>query len=788
MVGNRLYFDSNNALWTSDGTAAGTLKLANLYVYNQLDRGGFVDLNGIAVFAASQSGVWRSDGTPAGTTQITPIATGSVTQLGDHVYFFGTAPGSGIVSLWKSDGTPEGTSLVREFSTPYVSGIHATVNGRLYFWASDSALNTGVEPWSSDGTPEGTVPLGDLAPGTNSSGGVNFASLSGFVYFTAATVPNSESLTLFRTDGSAGSATAIATIGSNSYSYEQPGLFVYNNAMYFRGNKSGHGPELWRSDGTAAGTDEFIDINPGSAGSYPTAFQIYNGRFYFEASKAGEGFEMRSTDGTVAGTMRLKEIAPGSSSIDDSYTLAPTILNGRMYFQANDVAHGTELWSTDGTSDGTTLLKDINTSTLDFNASTMTLGPGGNYYFTANDGIHGTEIWKTDGTAAGTSLLKDITPNGSSQIGPFTFANNLLLFYAVDSAGAELWRSDGTEAGTFRVKDIMPGPGSGSDNGVLVKVGNQVFFSARQSTSVPLGLWISDGTEAGTHVVKPADVTFEARNFSGIALNGKLIFTAMEGSFVLLYLSDGTEQGTTLLREGLSEQSIGLANGSVFNGKVYFPAYMSAAGNELWSTDGTPAGTTLVSDIVLGPSSSSPSFLISTPNYLYFVANSRELWRIDRITSTTTRELIHTSNIQQMRSSAKGGVIFTTATNQLFRFDNSTLIPLNASSFTAAPNLLGSANRMDYFAATTSAAGNELWRSNGTSAGTSLVQDLYPGTNGSFPTNLSAVGRDVFVSAVVPGVGRELFTLPPFELAAIAPRLGPDRTLPVVDRIASQVL
>src|SRR5512138_976005 len=83
--------------------------------------------------------------------------------------------------------------------------------------------------------------------------------------------------------------------------------------------------------------------------------------------------------------------------------------------------------------------------------------------FVANDGVHGWELWVTDGTAGGTSLLKDIRPGkqGSSIVGkPLLFEGK--YYFAADdgSHGEELWRTDLTPAGTVLVKDINPGPKS----------------------------------------------------------------------------------------------------------------------------------------------------------------------------------------------------------------------------------------------------------------------------------------------------------------------------------------
>src|SRR5213596_656303 len=81
----------------------------------------------------------------------------------------------------------------------------------------------------------------------------------------------------------------------------------------------------------------------------------------------------------------------------------------------------------------------------------------------ANDGGGGIELWKTDGTANGKSLVKDINlgagnsfPGGSGLFpSEFVFFNGAWFFSADDGmSGTELWKSDGTPGGTVQVKDI----------------------------------------------------------------------------------------------------------------------------------------------------------------------------------------------------------------------------------------------------------------------------------------------------------------------------------------------
>ena len=106
------------------------------------------------------------------------------------------------------------------------------------------------------------------------------------------------------------------------------------------------------------------------------------------------------------------------------------------------------------------IIKDLNLTSQPSNPSALT-DVNGTLYFTAFDPLNGTELWKSDGTAAGTTLVKDIYPGADGSYPAFlTNVNGTLFFRANDGTkGRELWKSDGTAAGTTLVKDIYPGAG-----------------------------------------------------------------------------------------------------------------------------------------------------------------------------------------------------------------------------------------------------------------------------------------------------------------------------------------
>ena len=88
---------------------------------------------------------------------------------------------------------------------------------------------------------------------------------------------------------------------------------------------------------------------------------------------------------------------------------------------------------------------------------------GASTFFIAASPTTGIELWKTDGTAAGTSIVRDIQP-GSIGSYPVSLTNvdGTLFFRALgdDFDFTQLWKSDGTEAGTVLVKDVNAGGGT----------------------------------------------------------------------------------------------------------------------------------------------------------------------------------------------------------------------------------------------------------------------------------------------------------------------------------------
>lgn len=341
------------------------------------------------------------------------------------------------------------------------------------------------------------------------------------------------------------------------------------------------------------------DINP-SGGGHPCMIGALNNNAIFFADDGTNGFELWTSDGTTGGTQMLKDINPGSADgIDDIIAYKA---NNAIFFVATEPTHGEELWITDGTTVGTKMVKDINPGNNGaLNGQGNFAYLNGNLFFNASNGTDGSELWMSDGTEAGTKMVKDIFP-GASSSDPSHFMTALgkVFFSARDANGKELWVTDGTAVGTKMVADQNPGSAHSSVFGITT-YNNKIYFVATRSTTISeRELFSSDGTTIS--LVKNINSTASSSPVPLIVANNKLFFSARESSSGReLWVTDGTEIGTMIVKDinpgtaGADPYPIG-----ALNGKFLFSAKDGTSGRKLWLTDGTATGTVLYADFHVG--------------------------------------------------------------------------------------------------------------------------------------------------------------------------------------------
>ncbi len=329
------------------------------------------------------------------------------------------------------------------------------------------------------------------------------------------------------------------------------------------------------------------DINPGPLASNSKQFINFNNKLYFTAQDLAHGNEFWSTDGTFFGTQMALDVNPGSESASP---MGQIVFNDKLFFVSGSANEGREIWFTDGTQAGTHILKDIYPGIESSNPRNFIIY-NDKLYFVADDGVHGAELWTSDGTEAGTYMLKDIRvgdATSGSFITGFIVFDGKLFFGATDSSNSsELWTSDGTEEGTELFADINPGAGSSNPRHFCIS-NNQLFFQALKSGS-GFELWVTDGTVSGTRMVKDILIGGGSSLPSNlISFNNKLYFTAnavnLNGALPVWWCSDGTEAGTTYVPA--SSNLIGYINTPVvFENKLFYKGNTSQYGYQLCSID-----------------------------------------------------------------------------------------------------------------------------------------------------------------------------------------------------------
>jgi ELWxxDGT repeat protein len=649
----------------------------------------------------------------------------SFTQV-NNLVFFSANDGIHGPELWASNGTAAVTFLVLDIN-PGTGGSNpkllTNVNGTLFFQADDGTH--GLELWESNGTAAGTFLVKDTYPGSNGGNPTYLTNMNGTLFFSAN--DGTHGAELWRSDGTAAGTFLVADINrstppSSTGSY--PGsLANVNRTLFFGANDGTHGYELWRSNGTAAGTSLVSDIVPGPNYSSPGRLTNVNGTLFFTANDGTHGFQLWESNGSAAGTLLVKDVNSGIGPSAYAYYL--TNVNGSLFFSAEDATHGDELWASNGTTAGTALVADINPSRGSYPKYLTNVN--GTVFFQANDGTHGNELWESNGSAAGTLLVKDINPGAANGYASrLTNGNGTLFFGANDGThGFELWESNGTAAGTSLVADINPGPG-----------GSNLYFPA----SVTGALFF--GADDGTHGVEPwillqpmprnpavssspnpsalgQAVTFTADLTGGLgpAPTGTVDFK--EGS------TDLTPGGITLVAGQASFSTSNLAIGShtitaFYSGDSSFPARQGddSANPQVVST------AKLLLDIKPGSLSSNPTSFIQVNNLFFFAADDGihgvELWASNGTAAGTS--LVKDIN-PTTRSGDRG--------------------PYPNGSY---PKYLTNVNGTLFFAANDGTHGQELWVSNGTAAGTFLVDDIQPGVSDSYPAKLTNVNGTLFFS------------------------------------------
>ena len=475
---------------------------------------------------------------------------------------------------------------------------------------------------------------------------------------------------------------------------------------------------------------------------------IYKNQLYFTATQSGTGNEMWKTDGTPGGTT-VVDVYPGPAGSD---THGYAASGDWLYFFGRTPA-GQGLHRTDGTVSGTTRVGSVDS----IDPATVSLGNGKAVFFVVDSDVS-SSLWVSDGTAGGTSLLRAGFDESERLATPLAILNGRMIFSAADFAtGDELWTTDGTIGGTHVLHDLLPGPES-SNPIPGARVGSRFYFAA-ESDFEGLVLYSTDGTSSGLQKVATLG------GFSSLVaaeVNGKLVFVRrdeLHGSE--FWVTDGTPAGTMLLAD-INAGPFGSYNGTAFAklpNALVFRASDEVHGSEPFITDGTPAGTRLLKDIQPDTQFGfNPVQLAWSGSRLFFGSSNSGRVAVSDGTESGTRSIITGSSEARIVEGVSSGGQYFFVTRREVSNGNVTLTLWRSDGTDGGTITLYQQTTPPYDMELTPFAGGVLfagydvstdlapWFSDGTPAGTKLVRDLNPGAARLIPIH-HAVGSTAWIGS-----------------------------------------
>ncbi|WP_054533319.1 ELWxxDGT repeat protein [Herpetosiphon geysericola] len=285
---------------------------------------------------------------------------------------------------------------------------------------------------------------------------------------------------------------------------------------------------------------------------------------------------------------------------ESSWPYELTLVNDTLFFTAEDGIHGRELWASDGSENGTRLVKDIEPGAESSWPYQLAAGKHGLFFLRyANDNY---ELWFSDGSEAGTRLLKQLAGSNTYMTNLIALGDGILFFANDGISGVEPWYSDGTAAGTQLLRDINPGAGhSNVETGYSYfwseytpMAGGMAFLARNEQAGAQV--WWTDGSEAGTRQISNfAGDSHNVFEIEPLDANHVIVAASNEGTFGMWNVNISTGEQHVLATypwiNGSIRNPLPASQLTKVNNEVYYQVYTQGVGTNLWRTNGQPQQT-----------------------------------------------------------------------------------------------------------------------------------------------------------------------------------------------------
>jgi len=442
-------------LYKTDGTPAGTSKIVddnnNGFEVGRFGSGYMAELDGTFYFAGKDSNgdveLWATDGTGAGTERVADIypngngqphnmvpAAGKlfmnavVDQFGRELVVFDPVSNDTVVLSSNINGNPT-SNTAPESLTP--------VDGGLFFFDQPAG-----DVYFTDGTAAGTAKIatnndtitgGSLTKYPQLIGDDDWLGYNGKLLFTGRFNATDAETRLYELDQDGNIEEVAFDDGGSTVRLDiTENVVISNDKVYFVADKGTSSTDLniFEYDGSTVTNLTASELNkPYDEDLVGTSLGVF--MYVEQAGVTPYLLRIDNTSGTAEIDPAVRSTGDYSFSDVEAWTMVEA--NGTVFFAADTEGaggsdFGTELWKTDGTSQGTELIKDIDDTAAGAGSEPFPLtfmyqvpptvngDLGSKYLFVADDGSSGLEPWVSDGSAAGTVILKDISAGTGSSV------------------------------------------------------------------------------------------------------------------------------------------------------------------------------------------------------------------------------------------------------------------------------------------------------------------------------------------------------------------------------------